>query len=148
MDRSLKVLLLAAAALLAFVVVQDEFFKLLGLVWAKASTAEISAQSRRLRELQLSEGGWSQLPTMAPDAYATGQALYALHASGMKPDDPVYRKGVAYLLRTQLEDGTWFVRSRAFGFQPYFESGFPHGADQFISASATAWAAIALGYAP
>ena len=51
-----------------------------------------------------------------------------------------------YLLRTQLEEGTWFVRSRAFGFQPYFESGFPHGPNQFISASATAWAAIALAY--
>jgi DNA-binding response OmpR family regulator len=32
----------------------------------------------------------------------------------------------------------------AFGFQPYFESGFPHGPDQFISASATAWAVMAL----
>jgi hypothetical protein len=53
---------------------------------------------------------------------------------------------VQYLLRTQLEDGTWFVRSRAFGFQPYFESGFPHGKDQFISAAATSWAAMALAY--
>jgi hypothetical protein len=58
----------------------------------------------------------------------------------------VYQKGVGYLLRTQLEDGTWFVRSRAFGFQPHFESGFPHGTDQFISVSATAWAASALAF--
>ena len=72
--------------------------------------------------------------------------LYALQASGMSPKNGVYEKGVAYLLRTQLEDGTWFVRSRAFGFQPYFESGFPHGTDQFISVSATAWAAIALAF--
>jgi hypothetical protein len=84
---------------------------------------------------------------MAPDAYATGQALYALQVRGISPDGGAYQNGVAYLLRTQLEDGTWFVRSRAFGFQPYFESGFPHGRDQFISASATAWAAIALAYA-
>ena len=53
---------------------------------------------------------------------------------------------MAYLLRTQLEDGTWFVRSRAFGFQPYFESGFPHGRNQFISAAATSWAAMALAW--
>jgi hypothetical protein len=64
----------------------------------------------------------------------------------MSPKNGVYEKGVAYLLRTQLEDGTWFVRSRAFGFQPYFESGFPHGTDQFISVSATGWAAIALAF--
>ena len=84
---------------------------------------------------------------MRADAYATGQALYALHASGMPPRDRVYQRGVAYLLRTQLEDGTWFVRSRAFGFQPYFETGFPHGVDQFISAAATSWAVIALAAA-
>ena len=29
------------------------------------------------------DGGWGQLPTMASDAYATGQALYALHAGGL-----------------------------------------------------------------
>jgi len=29
-------------------------------------------------------------------------------------------------------------------FQPYFESGFPHGDDQWISAAATSWAAMAL----
>ena len=37
--------------------------------------------------------------------------------------------------------------SRAFAFQAYFETGFPHGTNQFISAAATSWAAIALGYA-
>jgi hypothetical protein len=49
-------------------------------------------------------------------------------------------------LRTQLEDGTWLVRSRGFGFQPYFETGFPHGRDQFLSTAATSWAAIALAF--
>jgi hypothetical protein len=28
--------------------------------------------------------------------------------------------------------------------QPYFESGFPHGHDQWISHAGTAWAALAL----
>jgi hypothetical protein len=125
---------------------QDETYKLLGLIWAGAPVAEAAAQVRRLLALQRSEGGWGQVPTMEPDAYATGQALYALHASGQTATTPAYEKGVQYLLRTQLEDGTWFVRSRAFGFQPYFESGFPHGKDQFISAAATSWAAMALAY--
>ena len=38
-------------------------------------------------------------------------------------------------------------RSRAPEFQPYFESGFPYGHDQWISASATAWATMALAQA-
>jgi len=125
---------------------QDEAFKLLGFVWSRLPMTEIAAQAKRLLALQRADGGWAQLPTMASDAYATGQALYALQAAGISPKSAAYKNGAAYLLRTQLEDGTWFVRSRAFGFQPYFESGFPHGADQFISASATSWAAIALTY--
>jgi hypothetical protein len=72
-----------------------------------------------------------------PGAGLTGKALYALRVSGQSAKRRVYDKDVSYLLRTQLDDGTWFVRSRAFGFQPYSESGFPHGVDQFISASAT-----------
>jgi len=47
-------------------------------------------------------------------------------------------------LKTQLEDGSWFVQSRSFPIQKYFESGFPHGRNQFISAAATSWATIAL----
>jgi Ankyrin repeats (many copies) len=126
---------------------QEEAFKLLGLVWADASAAEISKQTKRLRGLQRRDGGWSQLPTMASDAYATGQALYALRVAGTSSSSDSYRTGLQYLLRTQLEDGTWFVRSRAIGFQPYVDSGFPHGPDQFISAAATAWAVIALSHA-
>src|SRR5262249_13713210 len=80
------------------------------------------------------------------DAYATGQALYALHAAGVPIGEAAYRNGVNYLLRTQLEDGTWFVRTRAFGFQTYFETGFPHGRSQFISTVGTSWASIALTY--
>jgi len=126
---------------------QDEAFKLLGLVWSRVASREIAAQAKRVVALQRIDGGWAQLPLMRTDAYATGQALYALQAGGVGPRDRVYLRGVSYLLRTQLEDGTWFVRSRAFGFQPYFETGFPHGADQFISASATAWAVMALSHA-
>lgn len=125
---------------------QDEAFKLLGLVWSRVPSSEIAAQAKRVTALQRDDGGWAQLPLMEPDAYATGQALYALQVSGAPPRDRAYQRGVAYLLRTQIEDGTWFVRTRAFGFQPYFETGFPHGVDQFISASATAWAVMALSH--
>jgi hypothetical protein len=125
---------------------QDHAFKLLGLLWAGAPAREIARQKSALLALQRADGGWGQLPALVPDAYATGQALYALHAAGVIPTDKPYRRGVDYLLRTQLEDGTWFVRTRAFPVQRYFETGFPHGASQFISTAATGWATIALAY--
>ena len=125
---------------------QDRAFKLLGLIWAGVSGPEIVREKAALMELQREDGGWAQMPSMTSDAYATGQALYALHAAKLPVTDAVYRKGSNYLLKTQLEDGTWFVRTRAFGFQPYFETGFPHGRSQFISTVATAWASAALTY--
>src|SRR5262249_13807004 len=42
---------------------------------------------------------------------------------------------------------TWYVRSRSKPFQTYFESGFPHGKDQFISLAASSWATTALALA-
>ena len=85
---------------------------------------------------------------MKSDAYATGQALYALnHGARIAASQEAYRKGVDFLLRTQLEDGSWYVRRRGFGFQPYFDYGFPRGRDQFISAAATSWAVMGLSAA-
>ena len=62
----------------------------------------------------------------------------------MKADDPAYRKGLNYLLATQKEDGSWHVKSRSKPFQTYFESGYPHGKDQFISCAAAGWSTTAL----
>ena len=59
-------------------------------------------------------------------------------------NDPAYKRGVEFLMSTQLEDGSWYVKIRAIPFQPHFERGFPHGHDQWISAAATNWAAMAL----
>jgi ankyrin repeat protein len=126
---------------------QDEAFKLLGLVWSKAPAADVQRQLERVLKLQRGDGGWGQRPTMDSDAYQTGQVLFALHESGLDVKSGPYQNGVRHLLRTQLADGTWFVQSRGFPFQVYFETGFPHGPSQFISAAATSWAALALAYA-
>jgi hypothetical protein len=82
---------------------------------------------------------------MTSDAYETGLSLSALaQAKPGSADSAAYLRGVDYLMRTQETDGSWHVRTRAFGFQPYFESGFPHAHDQWISMAATAWSAMAL----
>jgi squalene cyclase len=124
---------------------EDRTFHLLGLAWAGPNDEATQIAARQLLAQQRPDGGWGQLANMPSDAYATGQALVALNeAAGIKASDPVYQRGAQFLLRTQLEDGSWHVKSRAIPFQPYFESGFPHGRDQWISAAATNWAAMAL----
>jgi hypothetical protein len=146
---------------------EDRVFRLWALKMAGASTEDLAAARRDLLHTQHRDGGWSQLDVaeqngpvssgktametnssmLGPhsDAYATGSVLMVLHLAGeLPPSDPAYRRGLEYLLKTQRADGSWFVKSRSKPFQPYFESGFPHGKDQFISAAATAWAVGAL----
>jgi squalene cyclase len=122
----------------------ESAFKVLGLAWANASPQVIAQGAGALGKTQRPDGGWSQLPTLESDAYATGQVLVALNSAGMKTTDPIYRRGVAFLLKTQLADGSWHVKSRTEAFQPYFESGFPHGHDQWISSAGSSWAVAAL----
>jgi squalene cyclase len=124
---------------------EDYVFQLLGLAWAHQNKESIRKTAQNLIALQKPDGGWSQIPTLASDAYATGQALTALEETGsMAVTDAVYKRGVQFLVNTELEDGSWYVRKRAFPGQPYFDSEFPHGNDQFISAAATNWAIMAL----
>jgi ankyrin repeat protein len=127
------------------VTTQDRAFHALALAWANDGSHSSRQSARALLPMQRPDGGWSQLPGLDSDAYATGQALFALHTAGKVPvTDAAYRKGIDYLLRTQASDGTWHVKSRSIWLQPYFESGFPYGQDQFISTAGTAWAAMAL----
>jgi hypothetical protein len=126
---------------------QDASMQVLGLVWGGADKDAIAKAASGLRQRQGGEGGWAQLPTLEADAYATGQALYSLALAGVPATEASYAKGVAYLLRTQAADGTWQVKARSKPFQPYFESGFPYGHDQWISAAGTSWAAMALSMA-
>ncbi|MDC0325765.1 ankyrin repeat domain-containing protein [bacterium] len=124
---------------------EDHIGKLLGLRWAEAKSSEIQKAGKALLALQRSDGGWSQLPTLSSDAYATGFALFALREGmGLRKDHEAVQKGIIYLLSIQLDDGSWHVRGRSDKFQPFFESGFPHGEDQWISAQATGWSLISL----
>jgi len=127
---------------------EDRTFQLLGLHWAGTSRDVVQKRAREFLAEQRSDGGWAQLPTLASDAYATGQALVALQRVGViSKTDPAAKRGIQFLLNSQLEDGSWLVRTRAIRIQPHYESGFPHGLDQFISAAATNWASTALALA-
>ncbi len=125
----------------------DRVFKLLGLAWSGASAAQIRNAARALIAEQRPDGGWSQLSSLASDAYATGLAVFALRERrAAAATDPAVKRGVEFLLSTQLADGSWFVRTRAIPLQPLFDGGFPHGNDQWISATATNWATLALAH--
>jgi ankyrin repeat protein len=123
---------------------EDRVMQLLGLKWAGTHATDRTRRTRELAAAQHADGGWAQTAYLASDAYATGQALYALRELGLPTNNPALQRGAAFLVRTQQDDGSWYVKSRAMKIQPYFESGFPHGHDQWISQSATAWAAIGL----
>jgi ankyrin repeat protein len=123
---------------------EDATFHLLGLTWSRAPAGERRAAVDALLSAQKPDGGWSQLEYRGSDAYATGQVMVALHEAGVPEHSAAYQRGVKYLLGTQLTDGSWFVRTRTLPTQIYFESGFPHGIHQFISAAATHWATQAL----
>jgi ankyrin repeat protein len=126
---------------------EDRTMQLLGLKWANADLGALRPMVKQLASQQRSDGGWAQTPELASDAYATGEALYTLRQLGTAVSEPSYKRGVEFLLRTQRADGSWYVKSRAPKFQPYFQSGFPHDHDQWISAAGTAWAVMGLSYA-
>jgi hypothetical protein len=130
------------------VTLEEKAFRLLGLGWAEADRKPVQEAVQALAADQRANGGWAGLPTLQTDAYATGLALVGLRQGGNVPvNDSAYQRGVRYLVRTQLADGSWHVKSRALGFQPYFESGYPHEHDQWISSAGAGWSTIALSFA-
>jgi ankyrin repeat protein len=131
------------------VITEDWDMRLSGVAAAGGSEAELRNMADPILALQRPDGGWAQRKELASDAYATGMTLSALAEAGIvRPETGnAYGKGARFLLATQAVDGSWHVASRAAKIQPYFESGFPYGHDQWISSMATGWAANALALA-
>jgi hypothetical protein len=77
------------------------------------SSKGLQPLAKQIVAQQNADGGWSQTKEMASDAYATGQALYALTVAGVGPGDTAIRKGQAFLVKTQKPDGSWPMTSRS-----------------------------------
>lgn len=122
-------------------------FQMLGLHWAGGDRASVEEAARSLLSIQQADGGWNSLDGRASDAYSTGEALVALYdAAGVGASDSAWQRGIEFLLRAQMPDGSWHVSSRLFGpvSPPYIDTGYPYGHDQFISAMGASWAVMAL----
>jgi ankyrin repeat protein len=142
---------------------EERSYQLLGLRWALGAEAPgakaAGADRATLRKLagalqatQRPDGGWSSIPGRESDVYSTGQALVALHDGGsVAIIDSSWQRGIAWLLKTQAADGTWHATSRLHPpaplSPPYFDAGYPHGHDQFLSMQGASWAVMALSYA-
>jgi hypothetical protein len=94
---------------------------------------------RRIKARQNADGGWSQAKDMASDAWATGQALYALAHAGIKADEPVIAHAHAFLVKTQREDGSWPMTSR-----PVKPGGAGSKSLIPITGAGSAWAVLGL----
>ncbi len=127
---------------------EDRNMQLMGLAWAGENSKSLQAQVKAILDTQRPDGGWSQRAELASDAYSTGETMFVLtQGGGFSTKDQAYDRAVKFLLSKQRADGSWYVASRSPKFQPYFESGFPYGHDQWISSMATGWATAALAIA-
>jgi hypothetical protein len=86
---------------------QDTAFQAMGLAWASGASEAATKAAQRLAALQRADGGWSQFAGLESDAYATGQALYALNISGSAPaTSAVYRDQYCLRRRRLTAHGT------------------------------------------
>jgi N-acyl-D-amino-acid deacylase len=123
---------------------EDRVFGLWGAALLKEPEDTRSALRQELLATQRADGSWAQEPEMDGDAYATGQAVFALAETGLSPGDPALVRAAEFLVKTQEPDGSWHVKTRSKPIQVYFDNGDPHGKDQFISTPASAWAIAGL----
>jgi len=103
------------------------------------STEDCQPLVDRIKGRQNADGGWSQAPDMTSDAWATGQALYALAHAGLGPGEPAIARGHAFLIKTQRDDGSWPMTSR-----PIKPGGAGSTSLVPITGAGTAWAVIGL----
>ncbi len=75
---------------------------------------EVKTLLEQLLQAQNADGGWSQVAKLPSDALATGQTLYvlAVAGSGNANEQRALQRAQAFLMDTQLKDGSWWVPTR------------------------------------
>lgn len=134
------------------------------VLWASAYMPELISPAQhadlltRIARMQHADGGWSLADldpqrtlrrsvldlfkraesTDGSDGCATGLAVTALEASGVRQDDPVLQRSLAWLEGHQYQDGTWWASSLNGFRDPNSDMG------RFMSDAATGYAVLAL----
>jgi hypothetical protein len=111
------------------------------ILWRRLSlpSTEWEPLVQKIRGTQNADGGWGQTEKAKSDAYATGQALYALAEAGGNPSDKAVRRAQSFLAKTQRPDGAWTMASRAI-----FRNGKPATNLEPITHAGSAWAVMGL----
>jgi len=97
------------------VTIQDRVFKIVSLEHYGTPDQKRQAWSlvEALAAEQQPDGGWKESPKVdSSNAFATGQVLYAFKQAGVSVRSEMFRRGVDYLLKTQVNDtsvanGAW-----------------------------------------
>lgn len=116
---------------------QDRCWALLGLVEGGRAIGDATVD-RIVGDVladQNADGGWSERPGLASNAYATGQAVHALVRAGLGWDAPAACAGLDWLLREQQADGSWRIGDAGLSTDSTRNSNF----------TATTWPVMALG---
>jgi len=73
----------------------------------------VTALLKEILSRQNRDGGWGWRQGNDSDAFATGQALYALSKSGLPLPNTAIPRARDYLIKSQAEDGSWLVSGTA-----------------------------------
>ena len=112
---------------------EERAMRLMGLVWTDAARSDIAAAVRAVRADAGIKWWMVSVRPHGTRCLCDRFVLVCAPRRGVAPSGDTYRKGVAFLLGTQYQDGAWLVRTHSFPVQRYFESGFPFGRHQSIS---------------
>jgi hypothetical protein len=120
---------------------QDKALKVILQARSGRPRAALQTTIDELLALQRADGGWSQtVPEPKSDAFATGQALYALSLASFTAARPEIQRGIDFLVATQKPDGSWPMTSRS------TPDGSPGAAKLLtpITCAASSWATLGL----
>jgi squalene-hopene/tetraprenyl-beta-curcumene cyclase len=109
LQKAERYLAAAAAGLGEQTSLQELDYALLGLSAAGMGASEelVAGLLKRLLARQNQDGGFGFLPGESSNAFATGQALYALRMLGLADGDPTIDRGTSWLVANQAEHGGW-----------------------------------------